>query len=81
MIVELKAKSQLTIPNAIVKSMGLKQGDFFEISEEKGRIILTPVALYPKEYVAHLEAEAKTAKKRGKEYASVSAMMEDLEKD
>lgn len=49
MFVELKAKSQVTIPKDIVNSMGLKQGDQFEAIEDNGKIILVPVAIYPEQ--------------------------------
>ena len=47
MLVELKAKSQVTIPKDIVNSMELNQGDQFEVTEDNGKIILVPVAVYP----------------------------------
>ena len=45
MLVELKAKSQVTIPKDIINSMKLSQGDQFEILEDNGKIILVPVAI------------------------------------
>ena len=47
MLVELKAKSQVTIPKDIVNSMELNQGDQFEVIEDNGKIVLVPVAIYP----------------------------------
>ena len=50
MLVELKAKSQVTIPKDIVNAMELNQGDQFEVIEEDGKIILVPLHLqYPLE--------------------------------
>ena len=59
MNVELKAKSQVTIPMSLVKSMSLKKGNMFDIFEENGKIILVAVAVYPKAYVERLEKEAR----------------------
>lgn len=47
MLVELKAKSQVTIPKDIVNSLDLSQGDQFEVMEEDGKIIFVPVTVYP----------------------------------
>ena len=52
MLVELKAKSQVTIPKEIVSLMNLNQGDKFEIIEESGRIVLIPLEVYPKNTIA-----------------------------
>jgi len=41
-IVKIKAKSQVTLPNTLLKQVGLKVGDFLEAKEVKGNIILTP---------------------------------------
>ncbi len=81
MTVELKAKSQVTIPSALVKSLALKQGDLFDVVEDHGRIILIPVVAYPREYVERLEREAKAAMVTGKEYESVDEMIASLESD
>ena len=84
MVVELRAKSQITIPSETVKSLGLKTGDQFEIVEKDGGIFLIPVVTYPKAYVEKLETEArKTADeiKSGERpvFDSVDAMMDSLE--
>ena len=50
MLVELKTKSQVTIPKEIVEKLDLSKGDRFEIYEEEGKIVLVPVVVYP-EYV------------------------------
>lgn len=51
MLVELKAKSQVTIPKDIVNSLDLNQGDQFEVMEEDGKIIFVPVAVYPERVI------------------------------
>lgn len=48
MIVELKARSQVTIPAPIVTSMNLKKGDLFDIVVENGELLLIPAVAYSK---------------------------------
>ena len=54
-ITKLKAKNQLTIPNAIIKRLGLKLHEMFMVDVEKGYIKLTPVKMEPKYSVEELE--------------------------
>ncbi len=59
MIIELRKKSQITLPKEIVKKLNLQEGDKFNISIVNGSIILEPVAIYPKEYIVKLADEIK----------------------
>jgi len=57
MLVEMKAQSQITLPNEIIKSLGIKEGDKFEVVERDGGVFLCPVVEYPKgklEYIAKI---------------------------
>ena len=49
MLVDLKQKSQVTIPRGLVKKLNLKVGDKLEIEEKNGRLIITPVVVVPKD--------------------------------
>jgi len=49
MLVDLKQKSQVTIPKGFVKKLNLKVGDKLEIEETNGRLIITPVVIVPKD--------------------------------
>lgn len=49
MLVELKQKSQVTIPSEFVKKLKLKPGDKLEIQEKDGRLIITPVVVIPRD--------------------------------
>lgn len=85
MLVELKSKSQVTIPKEIVKTMNLKQGSQFEISEYDGKIVLVPVTIYPDHVIKNLKAEVNEIKesiKNGKQpvFDSLDALFEDLDK-
>lgn len=48
MIVDLKQKSQVTIPKELVKKLNLSVGDKLEVEEKDGKLILTPVIIIPK---------------------------------
>lgn len=85
MLVELKAKSQVTIPKDIVNSMDLNQGDQFEVIEDEGKIILVPVAIYPEHVIKELKEqvnEIKESIKNGKHpiFDSIDSLFEDLDK-
>lgn len=57
MIMELRKKSQITIPKELINSLGLKEGDKLDVTEKNGAIQIIPVAVYPKQYVEELKAE------------------------
>ena len=85
MLVELKAKSQVTIPKDIVNSMELNQGDQFEVIEDKGKIVLVPVAIYPEHVIKSLKAEVKEIKEsisNGERpiFDSIDSLFEELDK-
>ena len=85
MLVELKAKSQVTIPKDIVNSMDLNQGDQFEVIEDKGKIVLVPVAIYPEHVINNLKAEVDEIKesiKNGNQpvFDSIDSLFEELDK-
>lgn len=85
MLVELKAKSQVTIPKEIVNSIDLNQGDQFEVIEDSGRIILVPVAIYPEHVINSLKAsvdEIKESIKNGDQpvFDSIDALFEELDR-
>jgi len=63
MLAELKAKSQVTIPKKIVDNLKLSQGDKFEIREENGAIVLTPVVIYPQKVIDELKENVEDMKK------------------
>lgn len=55
MIIDLRKKSQITIPKEIVDELNLQEGDHLEISAKEGAIIIEPVAVYSKSYIKKLE--------------------------
>lgn len=85
MLVELKSKSQITIPKSIVDSLGLEIGDTFEIIEENGQMRLFPVAIYPESTVEELKKsvdEIKKSVERGEQpvFDNIDELFEELEK-
>ncbi|MDI9597742.1 MAG: AbrB/MazE/SpoVT family DNA-binding domain-containing protein [Atribacterota bacterium] len=50
-LVQLRAKSQITIPSSIRKELGIKNGDYLEIRKEGDRIIIVPKIVVDKSMV------------------------------
>lgn len=61
-IMELRKKSQVTIPKDVIRKLKLHEGDKFEITEKNGVIYMIPVSIYPKKYVEELEKIAAQTK-------------------
>lgn len=85
MLVELKAKSQVTIPKDIVNSLDLNQGDQFEVMEEDGMIIFVPVAVYPERVIENLKKSVKELKvsiENGDQpvFDNIDSLFEELDK-
>lgn len=57
MLVELRQKSQVTIPKEIIVKLGLSEGDKLDIYEKDGSICIMPVIVYPKNYLDELREE------------------------
>ena len=79
MLVEMRARSQITLPSEITKKIGIQEGDRFEVMERDGGVFLCPVVVYPKN---KLEKVARIIKDHEKEpsvvYNSVEEMFNDL---
>jgi bifunctional DNA-binding transcriptional regulator/antitoxin component of YhaV-PrlF toxin-antitoxin module len=43
MLAKLTSKNQLTLPKAVLETVG--KADYFDVTEEGGRIVLTPVRI------------------------------------
>ncbi len=85
MLVELRTKSQLTLPREIVSSLGLSEGDKLDVSEQNGVITMTPVKVYPKRYVDNLRDEINRLKatlqaQKEPDFGALDALLEGLEK-
>jgi len=78
MLVEIRARSQLTLPSEILRNLGIHEGDKFEVMERDGGIFLCPVAVYPK---SKLESIAKIIKEHESDSPAVYESIEDMFKD
>lgn len=81
MLAEIRGRSQITIPSEIIKSLGISEGDKFEVMEKDGGIFLCPVVVYPKDKMAKIakilkESEMET--KNQKAFESVEDMFSDM---
>ena len=83
MMIEIRGRSQITIPSEIVKNLGIKEGDKFEVTEKDGGIFLCPVVVYPKKEmvrIAKLIKETDAEYKNGelKAYDDIDKMFMDM---
>jgi AbrB family looped-hinge helix DNA binding protein len=59
-LVQIREKSQITIPSSIRKELGIKKGDYLEVVREGDRILLIPKIVIDKNSVV--------LSKKGEEY-------------
>jgi len=83
MLIEVRGRSQITIPAEMVKNLGIKEGNRFEVIEKDGGIFLCPVVVYPKNEmirIAKLIKETDADYKSGelKAYDDVDKMFKDM---
>lgn len=84
MIMELRKKSQVTIPKEMMLTLGLKEGDKLDITAQNGIIYMIPVVVYPKKYVDDLRSEISDVKdkiKKGKQptFSNVEDLFKQLD--
>ena len=78
MLIEMRARSQITLPNEIIRNLGLSEGDKFEVEERDGGVFLCPVVVYPK---SKLEQLAKIIKDHEKNPSAAFNSVEDMFRD
>jgi len=79
MLVEIRARSQITLPNEIIKNLGINEGDKFEVIERDGGVFLCPVVIYPKTKLENIAKIIKAHKKNpGAVFDSVEEMFKEL---
>jgi len=81
---ELRKKSQVTIPKEMMLTLGLKEGDKLDITAQNGIIYMIPVVVYPKKYVDELRSEISDVKdkiKKGKQptFSNVEDLFKQLD--
>ena len=87
-LVKLRKRARVTLPQRMVKKLGLKTGDRLKIAVKKGRLVMTPVKVIPKEELWAWKPEIRAAieegrreafKRKLKTYGSVDKMWADIE--
>jgi bifunctional DNA-binding transcriptional regulator/antitoxin component of YhaV-PrlF toxin-antitoxin module len=78
MLVEMRARSQITLPNEIIKNLAISEGDKFEAIERDGGVFLCPVVVYPK---AKLQQIGKIIKEHEKNPSAVFDSVENMLKE
>ena len=78
MIIELRKKSQITLPKEIVKQLNLLEGDKFEVTIENGIIKLEPIVVYSKQYIKKLTNEIQMLREETNVKYTAFATVDDL---
>jgi len=83
LLIEVRGRSQITIPSEIIKNLGIKEGDQLDVVEKDGGIFLCPVVVYSKaemvriaQLVKETDAEYKSGKLKA--YEDVDKMFKDM---
>ncbi|MEW6189667.1 MAG: AbrB/MazE/SpoVT family DNA-binding domain-containing protein [Actinomycetota bacterium] len=79
MVRRLSERNTITIPKDILKRIGLKPGDYFEITDDGNRIILTPKIVEDKFTDEEWEKLEKLARERGRVYKTATEAKKHLE--
>ncbi len=81
MVSEIKEHSQITIPDEIIKKMGIGEGDKFEVMEKDGGIFLCPVVVYPKESIEKIKKvidESEIEMQSKKQFRDIDSMFDEI---
>ena len=79
MLIEMRARSQITLPNEIIKNLGISEGDKFEVEERDGGVFLCPIVVYPKAKLEEIAKIIKEHKKNpGAAFESVEGMFKEI---
>lgn len=81
MLAEIRGRSQITIPAEIIKSLGISEGDKFDIIEKDGGIFLCPVIVYPKDKlvkIAKLIKDSEAQLSSQESFETVEDMFADM---
>jgi AbrB family looped-hinge helix DNA binding protein len=80
MTITMTAKHQITIPNNIAHSLGLKKGDMFEVSLKGNRIELIPVEIVEKVFTdeEYAKLNALCENEKGKEKPVTEEFIDNL---
>lgn len=88
-LVQVREKSQITIPSKIRKALGIKEGDYLEVEAEGNKIVLIPKILIDKAEAVTLSREGEkmleealedVKKNRVKKFKNAEELIDDLRK-
>ncbi|MBW6463449.1 MAG: AbrB/MazE/SpoVT family DNA-binding domain-containing protein [Firmicutes bacterium] len=87
-LVKLRSRAQITLPKEAVKELNLKEGDNLSIEIDNGKVVITPVAIIPKDELWAWVSKTRSAIEEGrleakqgklKEYDSVEDLWKDMQ--
>jgi AbrB family looped-hinge helix DNA binding protein len=68
-LTKLRNRSQVTLPKEVVKALNLKIGDDLKLEVKSGRVVITPVAVIPKDELWAWEPKIREAINEGRKEA------------
>jgi AbrB family looped-hinge helix DNA binding protein len=83
MVVKIKDKNQITLPSELAKLMHLSKGDYLNIEEQNGKIIITPVEVINREVLNDVKSAINDYKKNKNNYRKfekVEDLLSELDK-
>lgn len=84
MLVSVNSRGTLTLPSDIRKKLDIKDGDHFQIDIKSGKIVITPVVIFPKIKLSEKgrkkerEADENIKSKKIKTFETAEALIEEL---
>jgi antitoxin MazE len=87
-LIKLRSRAQVTLPKEAVETLKLKEGDNLSVEVANGRVILTPVAVIPRDELWVWSSKMRGAIEKSrieaiegnlKEYDSVEELWQDLQ--
>lgn len=82
MVVKIKGKNQVTIPSKLIKLMNLSEGDYLEIEETEGKLMITPIKMIKQEVINDVKnsiIDYKNDKSNYKKFDKVDDLISELD--
>jgi AbrB family looped-hinge helix DNA binding protein len=75
-LVKLRNRAQITLPKETVKKLNLKEGDNLSVEVSNGKVVITPVAIIPKDELWAWSTKIHSAIEEGKLEANEGKLKE-----
>jgi antitoxin MazE len=75
-LVKLRNRAQITLPKETVKKLNLKEGDNLSVEVSNGKVLITPVAIIPKDELWAWSSKVRSAIEEGKLEANEGKLKE-----